>query len=346
MIDVTLPQDRRFGHFLYALGGDLPHAHRPDGMTPTPCATVFRDNGAQLLRFAPQPGQFSAGPAVLLVPSMINRWYVLDLRKGASLVEHLVAAGLDVYCIDWGDCNAEDRYFTWDDVHARLARMVRATQRIAQTGQVGLLGYCMGATLASIYTALHPQTVCALVNLAGPIDFAKAGALAHMTQPQWFDVDAIAAAGNVTPGQMQSGFTAMRPTLQIGKWVGLADRYEDAMSVEAFAAMEAWANDNVAFPAAAYRTYIADLYQHNRLVAGTHHVRGERVELPRIDCPTLVVTAGRDTICPPPAALALLECVSAVQRKALQVPGGHVGAVIGGRAARELYPAIADWFER
>ena len=340
----SVPADNRLGHLLFALGLSSDARHRPAGMTPTPAATIFRDNGAQLLRFGTAAGVFNSGSPVLVVPSMINRWYVLDLRKGASVIAHLVNAGLDVYCVDWGDCRDEDRYLTWDDVLTRLGRMVRATLRCSGSAQAGMLGYCMGATLASIYTALHPHQVAALVNLAGPIDFGQAGALAHMTRPHWFDVDAIASAGNVAPDQMQSGFTAMRPTLSIGKWVGLADRLDDALSVEAFAAMESWASDNVAFPAAAYRTYIADLYQRNLLVAGQHTALGRQVDLGHITCPTLVVTAARDTICPPPAALALLAHVSATEKRALQVPGGHVGAVIGGRASRELYPAMASWF--
>lgn len=317
---------------------------RPEGMLPTPRAVVFQDNDAKLLRFlGPGNGQ---GPAVLLVPSMINRWYVLDLRRGASLIEHLVAAGLDVFCIDWGETRDEDRHLDWNGVIARLLRMWRAARVMAGQDRLGVLGYCMGATLASIGAALQPDWLNSLVNLAGPIDFSHAGPLGRMTDARWFDASAVAAAGNVAPAQMQSGFTALRPTLQVGKWVGLADRFADDIAVEAFAAMELWANDNLAFPAAAYATYIGELYQQNALVAGKHAAMGQRIDLGRIHCPTLVVTASRDTICPPAAANALLDAVGSAEKRALQVPGGHVGAVIGSRASRVLYPQIADWFRQ
>ena len=326
-----------------ASGADFLSDPRPVALMPTPRSTVFSDNDAKLLRFFDgQAGSGQRKPVVLLVPSMINRWYVLDLRPGASLIGYLVASGLDVYCVDWGDARDEDRYLTWDAVLARLARMVRATRRHSGQNRVGLLGYCMGATLATIHAALHPDSLTSLINLTGPIDFASAGVLRHMTDARWFDVAAIAAAGNVTPTQMQSGFTAMRPTLQVAKWVGVADRFDD-LSVEAFAALETWANDNVAFPAAAYRTYITELYQDNRLIAGTHRVGGVVVDLRAITCPTLVVTASRDTICPPAAATALLGHCGASRKVALQVAGGHVGAVIGGKATRELYPHIAEF---
>ena len=51
------------------------------------------------------------------MPSLINRWYVLDLGPGRSLIEWLVARGHEVLCIDWGTPGDEDRYLTrkWNE---------------------------------------------------------------------------------------------------------------------------------------------------------------------------------------------------------------------------------------
>ena len=320
-------------------------ANKPKLM-PTDRDTVFADGTAQLFRFRNAQGQHGSGPAVLLVPSMINRWYVFDLRSGASLIEALVADGLDVFCIDWGAPQGEDRHLTWLDIQQRLHRLIRATKRISGQSQLGVLGYCMGATLAAVAVALHPEGINCFINLAGPIDFSKAGVLAEFTDARWFDAHAIAGPGNITTKQMQEGFTSLRPTMQIAKWIGFADRSHDPKAVEAFVAMEAWANDNVEFPAAAYTTYISELYQGNQLVQGTHRVGGQRVDLANMRCPVMVVCASRDAICPPAAATALIDRCGAEETKVLEVPGGHVGAVIGSRASRELYPAIAAWFRR
>jgi polyhydroxyalkanoate synthase len=65
-----------------------------------------------------------------------------------------------------------------------------------------------------------------------------------------------------------------------------------------------------------------------------------------IRCPVLTVAAERDTICPLPAARALHDQVSSEDRDLTVVPGGHVGAVVGSRAPKKLYPAIADWLGR
>jgi polyhydroxyalkanoate synthase subunit PhaC len=281
---------------------------------------------------------------LLLIPSLINRWYVLDLRPGASFAAALVDAGIDTWCLDWGIPEDEDRYLTWEDIQARLGRAVRRVRRFTGADKVGILGYCMGATVSGIWTARHPDQVAAFINLAGPFDFAAGGMLAEMVHPQHFDAGAVADAGNVNPVQMQSGFSALRPTLDLAKWVGFIDRAHDPAARTAFRALETWASDNIPFPGEAYRTYIQELYQANGLVNRTHRVRGKTVDLAAIRCPVLSITAQRDNICPPDAATALNRMVSSRETKVLTVPGGHVGAVIGSRAARELYPATAQWY--
>jgi len=314
-------------------------------VAPTPRDTLWRDGSASLYRFRRPASARPAGALpVLVVPSMINRWYVVDLRAGASLVSALLEGGLDVYCLDWGIAQDEDRYLTWEDVLARLGRAVRTVERTAGAPRVGLLGYCMGATLSGIWTALEPSHVAGLVNLAGPFDFAQGGLLRTMVDPQWFDARAIAEAGNVAPPQMQSGFVALRPTSQLAKWVGLFDRAHDEASREAFDALETWASDNIPFPGAAYATYIEELYQKNTLVRGEHHVAGRRVDLGAISCPVLTIAAERDTICPLPAARALNESCGSADKELVVVPGGHVGAVVGSRAPKVLYPAMRSWF--
>jgi len=311
----------------------------------TPRDELALEGGARLYHFRGGAPARARVP-LLVVPSLINRWYVLDLRPGASLVEALVGAGFDVWCLDWGVPAAEDRYLDWEAVLARLARAARRVRRETGASQLALLGYCMGGTLTAIHAAQHAPELAALVTLAAPIDFALGGQLCAMVDPRWFDGDAIADAGNVAPSQMQAGFTALRPTLDLGKLASMPELATDERARESFLALEAWASDNIPFPAAAYRRYIRDLYQRNELVAGTHRVRGRAVHLADIRCPTLAITATRDAICPARAATALLEHVGASDQHAIEVAGGHVGACVGSRAVRDMYPALARWLAR
>ncbi len=310
---------------------------------PTPRSTALTDGSASLFHFAAS-GPVREGTApVLLVPSMINRWYVLDLTRGASVAETFVGAGFDTWLLDWGIPEESDRYFTWADAVARLGRMVRRVCRETGHQRVMVLGYSMGATLAAVHAALEPQRYAGLINLAGPIDFEDAGIPGRMTDARWFDAQAIAEAGNVSAAQLAAGFFWLRPTQQLAMRVGALHQAHDAAYQRSMAAISTWANDSIPFPGAAYATYISELYQQNNLVAGRHQVQGRAVRLSDITCPVLTVAAQGDTICPPRAAAALNEHVSAKHKALLTIPGGHISAVAGSQSARTLYPALIDW---
>lgn len=313
-------------------------------IAPTGRDTIFEAGTAEVYRFRHPDGGRDDAPPVVLVPSLINRWYVLDLRPGASLVESLVDNGFDVYCIDWGIPNDEDRYLSWDDILDRMRHCVNAVKRRADADEVGMLGYCMGGTLTAIHCALHPDDIAAYVSLTAPVDFSEGGLLATLVDEKWFDADDITAAGNLQPSQMQTGFVTLRPTGQISKWVTLADRADNPEFVESFKILETWVNDNIPFPADAYRTYISELYQDNDLYEGRHYVNGHRVDLGNFDSPLLTIAADHDNICPPEAARPINDLAGSEDTEFFTVPGGHVGAVVGSKGPRELYPKISEWF--
>jgi polyhydroxyalkanoate synthase len=321
-------------------------------LEPTPKDVLYRDGTASLYRFrrpGDAPGAVTRGGApgvpVLVVPSLINRWYVLDLRPGGSIVGAFVDAGLDTFCLDWGVPRDEDRYLTWEGLLARLARAIRAVKRVTGSPQVALVGWSLGGTLAGIHTALHKDEVAALCNMVGPFDFSLAGPIGEMADARWFDVDALTSAGNLPGQMMNASFYMLRPTVELSKWFHFfGEKMHDPREWEFFFALEEWAADNVPFPAAAYRTYIKDLYQGNALVQGRHHVGERRVDLADITCPVLTVTAERDLICPPACATALNRASRAAVRDVMSVPGGHVGAFVDARAATTLYPAMTRWF--
>ena len=317
----------------------------PGGAWSTPKDTLFRDGRGSVFRFRGDGA--STHVPVLLVPSMLHQWYVLDLCEGGSVAAALSnGTPWDTYCFDWGVPEDEDRYVEWDDIVRRLERAVRFVQRSTGAKKVALVGYSMGATLAAIHAALHPETVAALVNIAGPIDFSESGRLGAMVDARWFDAEAMASAGNISALQMQSGFMALRPVEGFSRWVRAVEHLGDPDARAASSALEAWANDTIPFPAAAYVTYIQELYQQNRLVRGEHWVHGERVDLSRITCPLLSVIAERDGVCPEASTTALADYTSGDVKDVLRVPGGHVSGVTGAEASTSLYPPLVAWLSK
>jgi polyhydroxyalkanoate synthase subunit PhaC len=311
----------------------------------TPADVVHTENKWRLLRYRPRTGGPAYRTPVLLVPSLINRHYVLDLQPGKSFAEWMVARGHDVYIIDWGTPGPEDRYLSFDDICDRyLGRAVRKVARAAG-GRVHLLGYCLGGTLTAIHAAVHPEHIASLVAMAAPIQFVDDGLLSLWTRTPTFSVDALVDAfGNVPWPLMQASFHLLKPTLNAVKLVGLVDRAWDDQFLDGFFAIERWGSDNVSMPGEFYRRYINELYRDDALVAGTFTLGGRPARLENIACPTLAVTFEHDHIVPPASAAVLLDRVAATDTARIHLPGGHVGAVISRKAAAGLWPQLSDWW--
>ena len=313
----------------------------------TPHSVAWTENKWRLLHFAPQRPRFKT--PVLLVPSLINRWYVLDLGPQRSLIEWLVAQGHDVFCIDWGTPGGEDRYLTWDDFAGRyVGRAVRVAARHGRTGSVHLLGYCLGGTLTATYAAAFPEQVQTLLALAAPIDFEHAGIMAQWTRTPTFDVASLLEAfGNVPWPLMQASFNMLRPTLRAAKTVALLDRAWDDEFLEGFLATEHWGHDNVSFPGACYARYIEDLYRANRLIHGGFQLCGRPAELAQIRMPTLALAFADDHIVPLASAAPLIDRIASKDKQLVVQDGGHVGAVVSKKASTRLWPVLSTfWAER
>lgn len=312
----------------------------------TPSEIVHRENKWSLVHYLPRPTGLATRTPVLLVPSLINRHYVLDLMPGKSFAEAMVAAGHDVYIIDWGTPGPEDRWVGFDDVcDVYLGRAIRAVARRGTTGRAHVLGYCLGGTLVAIHTAARPEHVASLVALAAPVDFSDDGLLSVWSRTKTFDPHVLVdALGNVPWQLLQATFHLLKPTLPLRKAVSLVERAWDDEFLDGFFATERWGSDNVAFPGACFARYIDELYRNNALVRGSFTLSDRPVDLARIRCPTLAVTFADDHIVPWRSAAALLDRIGAEIREHIHLPGGHVGAVVSRKAAASLWPRLSAFW--
>lgn len=323
-------------------------AKKPPPVGSTPHDVVWVENKWRLLRYRSDRRADLPRTPVLLVPSLINRHYVLDLLPGKSFAEYLVKQGFDVFVVDWGTPTDEDRYVTFEDVAVKsLRRALRKTTRVAGTEQAHVLGYCLGGTLAVIHAALEPERIASLVVLATPVKFRDEGLLSLWTRTPTFDVPALVEGfGNVPWQLMQSAFHLLRPTTSLAKAVQVVDRAWDDEFMDGFLAIETWGNDNVSFPGACYREYVERLYRNDELANGTFRLGGRAVLLSNVRCPLLNVTFLNDAIVPAESAAVLSDLCGSTDKEALALPGGHVGAVVSKKAAHGLWPTVAAFWKK
>jgi polyhydroxyalkanoate synthase len=226
-------------------------------IAPTPSRLVYQENKLRVLGYAPTDKQQKQRPLpVLIVNSLVNKYYILDLTPGKSFVAYLAGEGIPVYMIDWGVPDAGDAWLTLAyHVNHYLRRVVEAVCVDAGVEQVVLVGYCMGGTLSLMYTALHPARVAGLVLLATPVDFANDAILNLWTRREYFDVDKLVDTfGNPPEQLLQSTFMMMKPTKNITKYVDLLQHADNEDFVETFLAFDYWVNDVVSLPGETFLT--------------------------------------------------------------------------------------------
>lgn len=327
--------------FVHAL---LTVAETPVGQTPK--EVIWSRNKARLYHYLPVAETRYPTP-ILIVYALINKPYILDLSPGASLVEYLVGRGFDVYMLDWGTPGDEDRGMRFEDyVDIYIPRAARKVLRHAGAADFTLLGYCMGGTMSAMFAARHPELPLKnLVLMAAPIDFAEQGYFSEWLAAEHFDVDTLVdTLGNI-PGEMiDFGNKMLKPmTNFIGPYTTLWERISQKKDLSAWLTMSKWVQDGIPFPGEAFRQWIKEFYQGNKLIAGKLILGGEPVDLARITCSVLTIGAAKDHIVPCHQALAILDAISSEDKESIVIPAGHVSLVVGRGATTNLWPQLGDW---
>lgn len=323
----------------------LAYDHKPPtGLSPK--ELLWRKNKSKLYHYHANTERKYRTP-VLLIYALINKAYVLDLTPGFSLVEHLVNEGFDVYMLDWGEFEWEDRELTYADfVYDYIAPSVKRVARSAQSPDVSIIGYCMGGTMSTMYAALFDKPILKnLVYLAAPIDFTNAGTYDVWLKAQGYDPDRIADAMELIPKSFVDwGNQMLNPMANyLGTYTRLWKTIEEDKSVHFWKVLNKWAKDNVNFPGAAYRDWIRDFYQGNKLVKNQVILRGKRVQLQRIKANLLALVGLRDHIALPHQTAAALTYLGGNDKTYLEFPVGHGGLVLGETARDKVFPVLSSW---
>ena len=313
----------------------------------SPRAEVLRQGKTVLWRYEPMAPDAGLPPLVICY-ALVNRPYMLDLQPDRSLIRGLLARGLDVYLVDWGYPDRSDSGLSLDDyVNRYLGACLDHVRRARGGAPVNLLGVCQGGTLSICHAALHPERVRNLVTMVTPVDFhTDANLLSKWVRK--LDVERmVEKLGNVPGALLNAAFIALMPLrLTAGKYAALADIAEDRAALENFLRMERWIHDSPDQAGAAFREFVRDFFQENRLVKGGLVIGGRAVDPGAIACPILNIYASKDHLVPPSASLPLAGLTGSRDYTPFEFDGGHVGIYVS-RGAQELLPrTIAQWLQK
>jgi polyhydroxyalkanoate synthase len=312
----------------------------------TPHDVVYEEDTLKLLHYRNEYG-VKYREAILICYALVNRPYILDLQPGRSVVEQMLKGGFDVYLIDWGVPTAADRSLRLEDYVGGLMKNVADFVRQMAGGIAPhLFGYCMGGTMSAMFAALYPELVHTLALMAAPIDFSGDECLLHLwTQEKYFDVDKlIDAYGNCPAPLLQGSFQMMKPVANyVEKYLTFSENMHHDGYLENFFAMEKWGQDNIPVAGETFRQFVKCLYQRNQLANGQFRLNNVPVDLKRITCPILLLTADADHLVLPTSTLAAQWLVGSTDVKAMNLRAGHVGLAVSSKAHRQFWPEAVRW---
>ena len=285
------------------------------------------------------------GQPVLVIPSLINRYYILDLRSDQSFLRYLEGCGFRPFVVDWDAPGPGEARFTLTDyVAGRLDQVLDAVRAITGKPPV-VLGYCMGGLLALALATRRQADIRALGLLATPWDFTAGAppvaALLPLMRP--FLTATSDRGHEVGTDLLQALFHMLDPMLVIKKFLRFRSLDADGAEAIDFVALEDWLNDGVPLMGPVAAEAFLDWYGANTPARLCWKIAGRTVDPADISLPTSIIIPSRDRIVPPPSAEALAAALP--HAETMRVRLGHVGMMASTNAKKAVWEPLGAWME-
>jgi poly[(R)-3-hydroxyalkanoate] polymerase subunit PhaC len=308
-------------------------------LTPAPSSIIDEGPQRTVHRYRPTMRARRHAP-VLLVPPLAAPARCFDLRRGASLVQHLLALGYPTYLVDYGPIGFSDRQLGlehWvDDV---IPNAVEAVKKDALDLPVQLVGWCLGGIMSVLAVAGNELPVRSVGLIASPFDFARVRTmapirrLAEMTGGRLV-TGLYSALGGAPAPLVSLGFQLTALDKRITKPLTVIRNVADRDLLAHIEAVDDYMAHMLAYPGRTFAQLYHRFFRINDLADGRVTIGDRTIDIAEVDVPALVVAGMNDVLAPAEAVLAVEELLTgAPVVRVERLPGGHLG-VLTGRGAR------------
>jgi polyhydroxyalkanoate synthase len=323
----------------------------------TPGAVVLRTEVFELIQYAPQTAEVRELP-LLFVPPTINKYYVLDLAPGRSMVEWLVGQGQQVFVMSWRNPDAEQGHFDLDTYADAVLEARAAVASITRQRKVHLNGACSGGIIsAGVLGHLAAEgrlgEVASVSLMVAALDNERAGTTAALANRE---LAAAAVAESARRGYLdgkalEGVFTWLRPNDLV--WNYVVNNYLLGKEPPAFDVLF-WNQDTVRLAAGLHRDFIKQGLENSLARPGALEVLGSKVDLGAVDVDSYIVAGSTDHIIPWENAYRSTQLLGGTPRFVLST-SGHIQALVNPPSAEsrssyrvaDLYPASPEaWAEK
>lgn len=279
-------------------------------------------------------------PVIFLLPSLVNRHYILDLRPEASFVNYLNQIGFDAILVEWPSPEISDAaQHSAQYVEMLLEHLQRHWQKLNRP--LIAIGYCMGGVLALALAQLF-QRVQGLALLATPWDYTHYP-LAKLENPEQKMLEQWVEEAPLFSQEALQLLICMANPYRLYLRFSRFAQEQDATRIASFVALEHWANDGVSVSQAVARECLITWPREQTLLQNRWQVGGEGIDPSTLRIPSFLAIPEQDYVVPPEVSLPLAAILPKVT--ICRPQAGHVG-MVAGMKRQQLWEPLGKWLKQ
>lgn len=318
---------------------------------------VLRTRMFELIHYAPQTKQVREVP-ILLVPPVINKFYIMDIAPGRSLIEYYVKGGQQVFAISWRNPSARHRDWGFDEYGESIVKALDALEVITGADKANIFATCSGGILTSmmishLFATGHGDRIAGLTLGVTVLDQSHAGLGSALASERGADaaIRSSASKGYLDGAAMAEMFAWLRPTDLV--WRYWVNNYIQGKSPSPFDVLF-WNADTTRMSANLHKDMVT-MGLHNTLVTpGEQMMMGTPVDLSKVECDAYVLGGISDHICPWQATERSAALLGSKNNTYVLSTAGHIAALVNPpgnpKSSFRTGPVLQDqtpeeWFE-
>ena len=308
-------------------------------MAATPGAVIYRSDLIEVIQYEPQVKRVHSVP-LLFCPPWINKYYIMDLAPGKSLIEWAVQHGHTCFAISYRNPDASMRDLDFSDyLKQGVLDAVRVVREVTGATEVNTLSVCLGGTLTAIglahNAAVGDRSIKSATFLNTHTDFSVPGALGTFTDEATIAglEKQMAKQGFLDSGKMAHTFDALRANDLVFGYV--VNNWLLGKKPPAFDLL-VWNKDSTRMPAKMHSQYLRSCYLNNEFSRGEFEIDGQKLDPGKIDCDTYVLAAVDDHIVPWVSGYKTTQLLGGNSRFVLST-SGHIAGIVNPPGPRPKY---------
>jgi len=340
-----------------AAAGNVAHKVLYGGLADLrPMPRTLIDEGVlrEVYRYRPAEGVAQQGDPILLVMPLAAPPACYDLRRGCSMVEHLVQQGRPTYLVEYGEISFANRNLGVEHwVEEVVPAAIQAVSADAGGRPVHVVAWSLGGIFSLLSTAAYPDLPIATLGIFGsPVDVSQVPLIAPIRPlVQLTDGRIVGGAVRLLGGApkpfVRWAFQVTAVQKMVTKPLAQLTHLSDTDFLSQLEAVDRFTQGIIAYPGRTFGQLYHRFVGLNEMVGGSFEVEGRELHLADIKVPVIIFGGATDGIAPIASVRPLLDLLSgAAEVKFHEVPGGHLGMLTGRAARTTSWPLLDAWMRR